>query len=142
MDNLNKHNLNRIELVTEKNNGKYFIIDNNSNKTTIYIGDKNNKNNKKLNKSNKKRRYKNKTIKGGNNKNEYITDKLDQDLIVHDDEDDKYDVIKSNEKLSNKEISIIKGYKHQDNGSIAYLCKDDNNAFFFVQGEKTIDLSV
>ena len=53
-----------------------------------------------------------------------------------------YDVIKSNEKLSNKEISIIKGYKHQDNGSIAYLCKDDNNAFFFVQGEKTIDLSV
>ena len=150
MNNLNKRNLNHIELVTEKNNDKYFIIDNNSNKTTIYIGDKKNKN-KQCVKSKKRRKFKNKTIKGGNKKNKiikggdlkdnYITNKL-ENLIVHDDEADKLDVIKINEHLSNKKISIIKGYKHQDNGSIAYLCKDDNNAFFFVQGEKTIELSV
>jgi hypothetical protein len=153
MNNFNKSNLNHIELVTEKNSDKYFIIDNHSNKTTIYVGDKNDKTKKplKINKSKKKRKYKNKTIKGGNKKyktikggavnTDYILDHLKK-LTVHDDEDDKYDVIKSNEKLSNKEISIIKGYKHQDNGSIAYLCKDTNDTFYFVQGEKTIELKV
>ena len=149
MNNLNKSNLNHIELVTEKNNDKYFIIDNNSNKTTIYIGDKKNKN-KQCVKSKKRRKFKNKTIKGvnkknkiikgGGNKTDNITDKLNN-LIVHDDEDDKFDVINKNDDLKNNNISIIKGYKH-GNGSIAYLCKDNNNAFFFVQGEKTIKLEV